>query len=189
MSMPIPPPAITLPNVWAARSVGGAGGGRVDGPSSDIEGVFMPTVSHSTFSVTMPCALAWREKTGAVQCRTMHIDVLYCTVLYCTVLYCTVLYCTVLYCTVLYCTITSAHFLFFVLLHFTSLHFNHLPFLHLTSLFSNAMSCYAMPCYAGLDTEYLLGICEGATHEERCRAEVLLLQYGKLICILCNQVT
>ena len=66
MSMPIPPPAITLPHAWATRSVGG--GGRVDGQSSDIEGVFVPSVSHSTFSVTMPCALAWREKTGAVQC-------------------------------------------------------------------------------------------------------------------------
>jgi hypothetical protein len=40
----------------------------------------------------------------------------------------------------------------------------------------------------GLDTEYLLGIGEGATKEERDRAEVLLVQCGKLICILCNQV-
>ena len=92
MSMPIPPPAITLPHAWAARSVGG--GGRVDGQSSDIEGVFVPSVSHSTFSVTMPCALAWREKTGAVPAIFMCCTVQYCAV-YCAV--CCVVLCGILF--------------------------------------------------------------------------------------------
>jgi hypothetical protein len=73
MSMPIPPPAVTLPQVWASRS----SDGRMDGQHAcDIEGgggvagqvpsypPSRPPVSASTFSVTMPCALAWKEKTG-----------------------------------------------------------------------------------------------------------------------------
>ena len=78
MSMPIPPPAVTLPEVWASRS----SEGRTDGQHTcdDIEGIggggagtgaqvpsyppSRPSVSASTFSVTMPCALAWKEKTG-----------------------------------------------------------------------------------------------------------------------------
>ena len=78
MSMPIPPPAVTLPQVWASRG----SEGRMDGQRAcDIEGgaggggggvggqvpsypPSRPPVSASTFSVTMPCALAWKEKTG-----------------------------------------------------------------------------------------------------------------------------
>ena len=41
---------------------------------------------------------------------------------------------------------------------------------------------------SGLDTQYILGISENATKEERGRAENLLVTCGKLICILCNQV-
>ena len=89
MSMPIPPPAVALPHSWASRALDG----HVDGQSSDHEGVSQavsyppsrPPVSASTFSVTMPCALAWKEKTGIEfldERIVMWISVLMCPYLF-----------------------------------------------------------------------------------------------------------
>jgi hypothetical protein len=48
-------------------------------------------------------------------------------------------------------------------------------------------SALAWKTKTGLDTEFLLGISDNATPEERIRSEAILINCGKLICIMCNQ--
>ena len=46
------------------EGIGGGGGGGGAGVQVPSYPPSRPPVSASTFSVTMPCALAWKEKTG-----------------------------------------------------------------------------------------------------------------------------
>jgi hypothetical protein len=85
MFMPTPPPAVSFPHGWGSNSRDGTGtAASRTYPNPQLP---RPSSSASAFSVTMACAMAWKERTGGddipsdMKCTVWSDLVLSCLIL------------------------------------------------------------------------------------------------------------